>query len=771
MRISPFKKDIAVLLILSILLGSLMSGFVSYATNLYFSKTISSLVGDYGEFDLLLQAREELREETAAELQRIVNDSFPGGKVKEGPTLTGKTSFFIALPEQFKSQAVYENVGKTFSSVPGGAGVGIYTEPRLTIRGVPEGARQTTLEQIARMEGVRFAFLDGAKIGVILTAIDRMTPVSDQIKRHLNQYQVVEMTFPAGSEPPNAIRTGDAVARELQLQQPQSLAQNVSISGDKDEMVYMVSTMLELKRFLNSYAALVSVQPAVDNLMKGETLVLQGKAANAPAAGAAPEPAHVLVTISGIQQSGIREGRIMRGDAADLTNMRAYRLENGVIGAYAGEATVRNPRGELGKGLAESAKLTAQIPEMTTDAQNLSGITKSTLQNYRGAVDSVQRTLTNLTVVGDSIQAATSGLAAINTDRLETQLDNSSQAMENVITTLEVIRLLQGSIGGTVDNLRSAQSNILGLRSGIQAIGNVAENARSAQAHIDRIVGSGQQTLAALKAFDVDGALFVLSNVDTRLGELRAIDMPLITTQLQYLAAAIPQLKDDEINQSVNLLDKFIAGQVIPSARIQILMSNNTPAESVMPLLEKEVGHKNFAVYSGALGVIEPNVQGELLQVLLEVKAILAGMTSIVMTAVFLVLDHTGIMAYFRRRRLAVTVKASGWRKLLRRLISLLFTVEKRYGMLIGALMLTSVFYLSGGGIPYLPWIGVPVVGAVIGLIAAHYADRISPVSAEEVMAGEALGMSMDEILREIVIPNGRPGLLQKLNQRKLKIR
>lgn len=764
-----FKKDIAILLVISILLGSLSSGFVSYITNLYFSKTISSLVGDYGEFDLLLQAREEVKEDTATELQRIINESFPGGKVKEGPTLTGKTSFFIALPDQFKTRVVFENIHKTFSSVPGGAGVGIYTEPRLTVRGVPEGARLTLLEQIAQMEGVRFAFVDGAKVGVILQAIDRITPVSDQIKKHLNQFQVVEITFPTGSEPANAIRTGDTVAEELQQQFPASLAQNVSLSNNKDEMAYMVSTMLELKRFLSSYASTVSIRPAAQ-LTRGETLAFQGKAADAPAGGAVPDKNNLLVEITGVQPNGMLEGRIMQGDAADLKNTTGYRLENEVIGAVAGEATVKNPRAELGKGIEESAKLTARVPNMVEDAQNLSGVTQSALQNYRGAVDAVQRTLTNLSSVGESIQAATSGLAAIDTARIEAQLDNSSQAMENVINTLDVIRLLQGSLSGPVDNLRTAQNNILSLRSGIRAIGNVSEDARTAQASIDRIVSTGQQTLATLKAFDVDGALYVLSNVDTRLTEVEAINMPLITTQLQYLAAAVPQLRDDEINQSINLLDKFIAGQVIPSARIQILMSNNTPADSVTPLVEKQVGHKNFAVYSGALGVIEPNVQGELLQVLLEVKAILAGMTSIVMTAVFLVLDHTGIMAYIRRKRLMKTVKPTGWRRIAARIRSQ-FAVEKRYGMVIGAVLLTTTFLLSGGGIPYLPWIGVPVIGALIGFIAAHYADKISPVSSEEVMAGEALGMSMDEIMREIVIPNGRPGLLQKLNQRKLKIR
>ncbi|MDF2501516.1 MAG: hypothetical protein K0Q77_2230 [Anaerosporomusa subterranea] len=768
---NSFKKDIAVLLIISILIGSLSSGFVSYISNVYFSKTISSLVGDYGEFDLLLQAREEVREDTAAELQRIINESFPGGKVKEGPTITGKTSFFIALPDQFKTRAIYENINKTFSSVPGGAGVGIYTEPRLTVRGIPEGARLTTLEQIAKMEGVRFAFLDGSKVGVVLNAIDRISPVSEQIKNYLNQYQVVEITFPAGSEPSNAIRTGDTVAGELQKQLPQSLAQNVSISGNKDEMVYMVSTMLELKRFLNSYASTVTIRPTVNNLIKGETLVFQGKAPAAPASGAAPDKNNLLMEITGVQPNGVLEGRIMQGDATDLTNAKGYRLENGVIGTHAGDATVKNPRLELGNGLGESAKLSARVPSMIEDAQNLSGVTKSALQNYRGAVDAVQRTLTNLNSVGAAIQAATSGLAAIDTARLETQLNNSSQAMENVINTLEVIKLLQGSISGTVDNLRSAQNNILSLRSGIRAIGNVATDARNAQASIDRIVSTGQQTLATLKAFDVDGALFVLSNVDTRLSEVKAINMPLITAQIQYLAAAIPQLKDDEINQSVKLLDKFIAGQVIPSARIQILMSNNTPADSVTPLVEKEVGHKNFAVYSGALGVIEPNVQGELLQVLLEVKAILAGMTAIVMTVAFLVLDHTGVMAYIRRKRLLKTVKPTGWRRIAAKLTSSFVAAEKRYGMAIGAVLLTAIFLLSGGGIPYLPWIGVPFIGALIGLAVAHYAEKISPVSSEEVMAGEALGMSMDEVMREVVIPNGRPGLLQKLNRRKLKIR
>ena len=70
-----------------------------------------------------------------------------------------------------------------------------------------------------------------------------------------------------------------------------------------------------------------------------------------------------------------------------------------------------------------------------------------------------------------------------------------------------------------------------------------------------------------------------------------------------------------------------------------------------------------------------------------------------------------------------------------------------------------------------MPWLAVPVIGALLGWIVAGYAEKISPISSEEVMAGESLGLSFDEIMRELVIPSARPGLLQQLNQRKLKFK
>ncbi|HAK73775.1 MAG TPA: hypothetical protein DCP36_09565, partial [Sporomusaceae bacterium] len=135
---------------------------------------------------------------------------------------------------------------------------------------------------------------------------------------------------------------------------------------------------------------------------------------------------------------------------------------------------------------------------------------------------------------------------------------------------------------------------------------------------------NGQSTLNNLKAFDAAGARTNLTNISGRLTEVQKLDVPLITAQLQYMAAAVPNLKDEDISHSVALLDRFIAGQVIPGARIQVLTTNNISTEAVAPIVQRDAGHNDASLYSTSLGVIEPNTRAEVMQILSQVKAILA---------------------------------------------------------------------------------------------------------------------------------------------------
>ena len=765
-----FKRDILALIVVSIVIGSLLAGVVSLSANSYFSKTLTNIVGDYGEYDIIIQSREEMKDDTAVQIQKIIDEVFPGARMKEGPTITSKTPFFIAIPDQYKTKKTFEDLGKTFGSIPGGASVGVLTEPRLTIRGVPEGAKNMLMERIMEMDGVRFAFRDGGSIGVVLTSLEKSTAINEQIKKLLKEYQVIEVSFPVGSEPQNPIRMGDNIANVMQTELRLEYAKNVSIDGKNDDMTYMVSTMMELKRFLVAYASKVVIVPSGnEKISTGDMIAFAN--AEPLVQGEAVAKKNVLVQVTAMRPDGTAEGTIVQSDAGALINNQGHRVTNNIVGPSVGTATYRNPRQELSGALTETSKVVSQIPGIVNDTQNLSGIATTALNNYDTSLNAINQTLNSLQAAGTTIQAATSGLANIDTGVLQNQVDNSSRSMGNLITTLQVFKLINGDVGTTIDNLSSAQRNLGNLKSGLGALDRVAADARQAKGVIDNIAANGRNTIATLQAYDVNGAKSNLINVSSKLAELGKLDVPLMNTQLQYMAAAVPNLKDEEISHSVNLLDKFIAGQVIPGERIQILTNSTVSIDALAPVIYSQIGHKNVSLYSAELGIIEPDARGELYTVLNEVRAILASMTAIIVTLLFLALDHTSIMTVMRRKGARGKVKTSGWRQWAKRIGRVFTAPERLYGMSVGAVLLTAMFVLARGGIPYLPWVCVPLIGAVLGLIVACYTEKISPISGEEIMAGQSLGLSMDEIMREIVIPSGRPGLLQKLNQRKVKFK
>jgi len=767
-----FRRDLVILVVVSVLVGSALAAAVSLGANSYFSKTLSNLVGDYGEFDLVIQVREEMKHDAQEQIQKIISSAFPGAKLKEGPTITGRTSFFVALPDQYKTQAVYDALGKTFGSIPGGAGVGVMTDPRLTVRGVPEGAKNLLMDKISQMDGVRFAFHDGTSVGVILVSIDKASVVSDQINKIMKQYQVIEISFPVGSEPSNPIRLGQTIADDMRSQLKLNYAQNVSIDGKNDDMTYAVSTMMELRRFLSAYASQVSIHPAAGaKLQKGDSVVFQGTAAKELASGAPVDKSNIVVQITGLKADGRAEGIIVQGDAGQLANPKGYKLEKNIVGELVGSASYHNPRQEVGNAMQESSKLVEEIPGFAQDAENVSKIATGALDNYGNSVSSIEQTVNNIQAAGATIQTAADGLSSIDTSSAKSQIDNSSKAIGGLISTLQVLKLVQADTGGAIDSLTSTEHNLTALSGALGSIDKVAANASQAKSTIDKVVTGAQSTLTTLQAFDINGARADLGNINQHLAEVRKINAPLIAAQLDYMAASAPNLRDEDISHTVQILDKFIAGQVIPGERIQILTTSDISTDAVAPIVYHEVGHNNVSLYSTSLGVIEPNPRGELYRVLREVKAILAGMTALVVTGLFLLFDHTAVMAVIRRRRLAAIVKSAGWRKTLAGAGAFFTAPERCYGMVVGAVMLTAMFVISGGGIPYLPWIGVPLVGALLGSLAAGNCEKISPVAVEEVAAGEALGLSFDEIMREIVIPAARPGILQKLNRRKVKFK
>lgn len=762
-----FMRDIIGVLVISILCTTVAARLVSQSTDRYFQQTVSSLVGEYGEHDLIIQVREDMKEEADAALLAVIAEQFPGATMKNGPSLSGKTSFFIALPEAYKTAEVYQNLNRFFASVPGGAGVGVLTEPRVTIRGVPEGAKAMVMQRLSEIPGVKFTFPDGAAVGVLLTNFEQAPAATAAIKSMLKEYQVLEVTFPVGAEPSNPVHSADALAAALRREHPAAYVKNVAVDGKNEDMTYMVSTMLELRRFLNAYASQVVVRTTDGTkLQTGEQIVL---AVPAGVTAGATIPADALWgEVKNLRPDGSADMRIFKGDAGALTSAQGYKVENGHIGTTAVTATLQNPRQTLGTALKQTAGVVSDMPAWQQQVGGMSRLANTSLSQYEQGLAALEQTVGGLRSADSSLAAVGAQLARIDTSALNRQLKSSSQAMGNTLASLQVLRWVGGDGQAALDSLTNAQQNVSRLQDSLATIDSLANSQGQIRQTVAAIAERGEQSLGALRSFDSRTAQGSLKQLDQQLAKLSSFDADNTALQISYLAAAVPQLTDEEINKSVRLLDQFIAGQVIPGARLQLLVNQAVTLEMARPLVYQEIGHQQASVYMTDIGVIEPDARGELYRVLQEVRGLLAALTAVVCTLALLVFDHAAIMAalLWRSRK-----RQNGTLKPWQRWGQCLAAPHRLYGCILGFCLLGSTFYLAKGSVPYLPGSIVPLLGAVAGWCIAGLAERISPVDGNELMAGEALGLSFTTMLRELVIPNARPGLLQWLNRRQQQFR
>lgn len=765
-----FKRDIFILLLVSILIGTAAAKAVSYGANIYFQQTLTSLVGDYGEYDLLLQIREDYKEEGGAQLDKILKESFAGASYKEGPAIIGKANFFIALPAAKKNAAIYENLDKLFSGVPGISGVSVLTEPRLNVRGVPAGAAVKLEEELKAIEGVDFVYRSGGSIGIVLQGTGQIAAVTRKVEDALIKNKIIDVSFPVGIEPDNPVLLAETISRALYRQLQPQTAQYVSVDTSNDDMVYLISTMQEIRRFLLTYATTVKLKPESDGkFAPGDTLVFQGGEEKEPAPGEESKRGNILVLITETDHDGTFRGVITQGDVASFQSKRGRILAENKIGAMAARATIENPRELLVKALQESAALMEKLPTLVKEGDLMNERMHSSLGSYSEGTAKMQSAVDHMDYAAAMMQNAAERLENINVQGIKNQLDQSSRSMNALLNALRLIRVFNPDVSNAMQSLESTQEKLIGLSVLLENMQEITQEAGEARSVLSNVARDGKSALQTLQNFEGSKAQEDLLSLKKQLDALAKTDFVQLGVQMRRLADQAPKLSDEEIYRSVQLMDKVIEGQVIPGKRLQIMVDRSLRLEQAKPIIYAALGHENASVYETDLGIIEPNLYLQFYQVLKEVQAVLAGLTSLVLTIIFLALDHTAVMSMLRSRRQRAVGQQS--RTLSQRFHALwqsFFYAENLYGMAMGAVLLSMMFFLSGGGIPYVPWYVIPVLGAALGLGIAYLTEKITPVSTDEILAGQSLGLSFDEIMREIVIPSARPGILQRLNRRRL---
>ena len=688
-----FYKDLIVLLVLTVIVGAVFSQGIAWAIDTYFGDTLDGMIGEYGEYDLILHIRDEAKEAALRELERIGEQSFPGYKLNQTLTIAGQANFFFGLPETYRTREVLESITSYFGAVPGINGYTLMVEPSVLIRGVHPSVRDELRDQLEELADVRFVVKDGVNLVVVVGGEDMVNAVTKDVEEILQQYQIVELRFPMGFE----VDTQEVGEKALAiLRSREGLGRgnyrNVTSAEYGEDLDAFLKTLVEMRDFLSSYASKVRITPASGvQLMVGERIVLDDQ---------------LIVEITGVF-GGLVEGMIVEGSPVQSTDtlvQRGFRyLGEGELGEFVGDVEIENERYRLAYAVDESLRLLAELEELSIQAS-------TAVDNAEAVLTTFQEALMQLEVLQVQMRQLNEGI---------TSGETTSSGEQFLVSLL---------LNGVFQTLAQG------------------------------VIHSGEESLESLQYLDIEEMRNSLNGISAQIANVQEIDVTAIMEQIGFVRDTLPDLNDAEIGQSIRLINTYLGGQVIPGERVQLLVQGSGVDEKALEkLFQEELQNPYMHTYFTSVGMVSPDARGEIFRILKEVRSIVAGMLSIIFTIIVLVLDHATIFSTLKYVRALKKPVRKRWMRLFNPLFLL--------GGTLGALILTSVYYLSRSQIPFF---GGPVVvglGFALGVLIVVFAERFSPVHSMELMAAQSLGLSNRQIMREVIIPPSRPGLLVMLNR------
>lgn len=816
---SRFRRDLLVLFVVSVLAASAASAAFAWLADHYFGKTINGLMGEYGQYDLFLQVRSDTVQQSRVELDRLIGERLPGAEVKAGPTLAGKSSFYVALPVELHRRDVFEGLDTLFATIPGWSGMSLLTEPRLTISAVLGGAQDMLIRRVTGWPEVSFAFARGGNVEVVLKSASSEKLVTDRIKVALKEYRLVEVRYAAGYTMEDALSAGGKVTGALQKKAGSGLVRDVTLAGSGDDYQYLMGTMIQMKRFLGYYAAVVTVDVTGDqSVHPGDQLVLQG-GQQALITGEPPGEADVVVKIGNVGPRDAR-GIIVHGDSRSVARPEGYLLDGaGHVGRFVGMTQVRSQRDDLMNMLDESSKLVGQLGQISPEASSIASGAIDKLLGYSNLLADARQAQQSLKDLRDGLDKrdSASGQAALNIamqrlDRASAELAGMSTSIDQLRSSVTSLSDAAGKLDGfnnrlsTVSRFLPAGTGIDRLLTTTRTLASISAGIADHQKSIDTLTENLREPLAAVdywhekvqrfetQAGDYQQLMFksgdgrrqlddmilvtgrtvdMLAKVDPTgaIGSLQGLtggagaDMNLndLSGRIADIRKSLPDLRDEEIGRSITVIDQYVGDQAFTGEKSQILTDQKLPMKTVNATVESVLG-KEATVVALPVGALQPDFRGEVFRLLGQVRTSIAALLALVLGVAVFLLDQALVLSAMRREFDRTAGRRRGFAgRMLRMLES-----PHLYGAVVGAVWFPLTFAASGAALPVVGLWGAAIIGLAVGSFFAATCDRFNSVNTDEMLAGEALGLPFEVVMREIVIPSGRPGLLMWLNRRRL---
>ncbi|HEY8417944.1 MAG TPA: hypothetical protein VIK93_07910 [Limnochordales bacterium] len=730
----PFWREYALVVLATIVLGAGVAAGAAYALDAALDDAASGLLGTVGQYQLIVHVRQDYRVAAARELPRLVADRYPQVTVREGVTVAGNSNFLLAVPDELLQQEVLEDLASLLEEVPGFNGYMWLLEPSLTVSGLRPGVQDLVAREAAALDGVRLAVRHGSSVTVLLESIEARRGVAAALSALLAGRQVAEVRFPEDAGPVDAAQLVDALRAALGHDSVAAVTGAEATGGSW-------SSLAAVRDLLAAAAARVRIAPLPDGpeLAVGDRLVLQGEAAEPPVPGLPPDPDHLIVEVAQ-RSTGAAIGMIIHGDAAESEEAQpetapaaaapedaasqgggapggaapgagqpAYRLVDGVVGPPAGIAVIEGPR--LAPGLeAQLAQQLQQLGATAREAANRLGDLMALLapEGYQAATQARAERLVRALRSGDGAAAVREALLGV--------------ALSALMRTARA----QAAAG---DAAADAATEAGGVPVDSPAAGSTSPGTSGSAA---------EPPLAQLQ--ELQAALVALAERAEAIDGAGAGEWLARWTAIQRRLA---ELRDDELTRLLQAVDGVTGGG--RGARLELLVDKGVSAGELERLVREATGHDATVITTSA-GAVSPSPRSMVMELLADVRRSVAGLLALLATAMALILDHATVLAGLKR--FPVPDRA-----------------VKGLGAAVGALLAGGMYWLSRAGIPFIGPGTAAAIGALLGLATAVLAERLSPVSADEILAGQSLGLSGGQILREIVVPTGRPGLLSLVNR------
>ncbi|MCR4424737.1 MAG: hypothetical protein NUW23_00895 [Firmicutes bacterium] len=756
-----FARDIIVALILSIMIGSGLTWGVARAANRFFGDTVSGLVGDYGEYDVAVHVRAEVRRDARRALETLLAEEFRGSRMKESLTVLSRSNFFISLGEG-RDERRLTGLVRALSDIPGYAGYTVMLEPRVTVSGLGARVAPILRERFNDIPGVVFTFREGSDIHLVCETSEATLGVEQAANDILREYQVLDVRLREGESPESK---ADVVARIRSVfsartgQGPAPELFDVTPEGGKEESEHLVATLTEIRSFLEKWTTQASIRidssPADNRELRVGDILAISDGSLTPGTEVDSETA--LVRLVGTD--GRRTGRaiLIRPGTGDRPagEYGAYYVNDGVIGAKVGVATLVSPQVELVNSLDDTERLLGSFDTVIREALETARGSEEALARYENALTSLitlQRAL-------ESIGIGDPGSIRVDPDAVDMLIEATGRAVAALETLEEVaagVTPFTRSYDPLLHNIELWMRRLGSLHDRLATLQSAVEGAGEVASVLDDISRAAEGILVTLQELDAATLAESVAAMRADLEEMSSVDVDSMIEQVRAVRNSLPSLTDQEMASSIGLIDRFIGNQLVPGDRIQILIRHGGSHKAVQERALDAAGAPAATAYSLPAGVVQPGVRSEIHRLLGNVRTTIAGIVAVVFTIASLLFDHASVIsgvAHLRHVAGEPRPGLAGW----------------VYGGAAGAATLGAISAITRASVGSMTPAYMVGIGMALGFVAASIAVRTSPVSREEVEACLACGTSSADVMREIVIPSGKPGILSLLNRSRLR--